>query len=182
MNYSRICHNCLTKSDAELEFCPKCGTEKNDRILNISLFDTAVFYFLRRIPRFKYAEVLVRYILNLVLFLLGIFLYELIFEHSRLLWIFFILYSIPGIMRGISLRFHSLRNLYIISLRFIAAYIGAGMGCLLYHPQHPGLFGDYYPSDYFTPKVLYNELAGGNVFVIVLFAVLIFLLVDKINV
>lgn len=164
MKYSRVCHKCLFKSDREQEYCPECGGAKKEKFIDITIYSLVVNYFAKKFPNVDNVEIFVGYIINSLLLLLVIIIINPLLESSELLWIFFLLYSIQGIIKGISLRLYRFNKLHLISRSIIALYIGSGIGNLISHAGKPH---DYYLSNFFYPNILLKELNSGNGLIII---------------
>jgi len=164
MKFSRVCHECGSKSDTETEFCPECGTAKQEKFIDITFYSSVVKYFAKKIPNFDNAEMFVGLIINLLLLLIGIILVNPLIESSDLLWIFFLLYTIQGIAKEISVRVHKLKKLHIVSKGLIFLYIGSGIGNLI---SYAGKNHSYYLSYFFYPDTLLKEFNNGNGLIII---------------
>ena len=107
---------------------------------------------------------LVSYFINLLILLFGIILINPLLESSELLWIFFVIYSIQGIIKRISLSQLGFNKYHLISRGTIAIYSGAGIGNLI---SYTGKIHDYHLSNCFYPNILFKEISSGNGLIIV---------------
>ena len=159
MKYSRVCQNCLAKSDEAEEICPDCGTAKHLRLRHSSIYGSLIKHLANKIPGIDNAEFYVGYVINSLLMLLGILIINPLTDYSRLLWIFLLLYFIRGVVKETSTRVGGLRKLYPLTRILVFIYTGAGFGNLF---SHVGKIHNYYPSDFFYPDMIVTELLNNN--------------------
>jgi len=164
MSYIKICTNCGIKSDQELEFCPECGTEKQIKFSDNTVYSSVVKYFANKVPKIDGGERIISLLLNLLIILFGLLLITPLIESSQLLWIIFLLIGIQGILKEISNRYSIFKHIHRTSKILIFIYLGAGSGNFV---SYAGRNFMYNLSDYFSIEMLYQELFSGNGLVVI---------------
>jgi hypothetical protein len=164
MKYSRVCQNCLAHSDENEAICPECGTTKTEIVIYGSFHRIFIKSVADRFPNIQNAEIYVNYIVNSILLLFAILIINPLIENSDLFWIIFIMYTVQGVFRTISLKVARLRQLHIYTRIIIYLYAGAGAGNLI---SYTGKIHKFHFLDFFNPAMLWNELIQGNGMVII---------------
>jgi hypothetical protein len=164
MKYSRVCQNCLAHSDEEERICPECGTVKYDKLRQGSFYGSAIKYFADKLPNLENAEIYVGFVINTLLMLGAVIILDPLLEASELLWILFLLYTIQGVIKAISLKVTRIRRMHIYTRRIIFFYLGSGLGNFF---SYVGKIHSYYPGEFFHPDMLAAELLNNNYLILI---------------
>jgi hypothetical protein len=163
MRYVKICSECGSSSKSVLEYCPECGSQKQVRFDEISLYSSFVKYLSSKISFIDNSERIVGLLLNLIILTIGIIIINPLIESSEFLWIFFFLFAAQGVIKEISFRINALSKLYILSRIIIFTFIGCGVGNLI---SYTGKIHGFILYQFFTPVMIIEEIANGNMLTI----------------